>query len=228
MIDFNSEFYAAITGAIVGSAVGGLISYHLQNKALQAVKQQALEDRKSVQLSLAYSTFIKLTRLFSNLSTTNAAVQEALQRASTKNIPFGWQPLQPFATLPDHINFSTEEMALLIHLKKIELFNNLVSMDAVHNNFIDMIAVYGAKRESLTQQLKVMAVDGSEFTTFLGMPDSLAFKPAMSELDQLANHIAEALPLNTNTAADLLEQLTSTIRENFGTSLRFELVAPNV
>jgi membrane protein YqaA with SNARE-associated domain len=59
--------FSALGGSVIGSIVGGGISYWLQNKNLAAVTAQRAEDRFEARKSLAYSLFIKMGKLFSNV-----------------------------------------------------------------------------------------------------------------------------------------------------------------
>ncbi len=222
MIEFDGEFYAAIIGAIVGSVLGGCVSYFLQRQSLRAVRDEGLEQRKYRDKSLAYSMYIKVGDIFSNLTIANSELKATVARAANQKRAAGWQDLQPFATLPMLVHFSPDEKSLLLHLKKHSLFNDISSLDRVHNNYIEMIGVYGRKRTEFTSALPIESMDESRFTSALAKADMLRFGPTMGELDQLVQHLIKSMPADIAATEQILQRLGTLFMDEFQEVLKFE------
>src|SRR3546814_10422982 len=125
------EFWAAIIGAIIG----GLIALGIQLLALRAAKNQRLEEAAERKKALAHALLFKMAKILSNLENFKEYLQGPLKIANEAKLEREpWELIQPLANYPDPIQFSTDEMAMLLSLKNDDLFNEILSMDQVHKD----------------------------------------------------------------------------------------------
>jgi len=72
---------SAFGGTIIGSVLGGTISFWLQKRSLAATKSLHDADRTEVRKALGYAIFFKMIRLCSDLQQLGNPVKEAIERA---------------------------------------------------------------------------------------------------------------------------------------------------
>jgi hypothetical protein len=184
-----TEFWAAIIGAIVGAVVGGAISLGLQMMGASAAKKQRDEDHKLTQSALAHAVLFKMIRLLTNLWNFHDHLEASFAQAA-KHDPHlePWQFVVPIANHPKHVEFATAEMALVLSMKDNDLFNELVSLDTVHNSLVDLFVLYADRRRELTDKFSAK-MDGMVGETMIPS-ELLAFvRPRMVEL----NHLLEGM-----------------------------------
>ncbi len=163
----TNEFWSAIAGAIVG----GVIALGIQLLALHAAAKDRREAAAERQKALGHALLFKTIQIYSHLRSFNGHLKDAqavAEKAGQKTII--WQIVLPFANLPQRVHFSTDEMAMLLSLKDDDLFNDLVSMDELHNSTIDIFSTYTARRLSLTAELPTSSMEGEVGTTPLNRP----------------------------------------------------------
>jgi hypothetical protein len=137
---------SAFGGTIIGSVLGGTISYWLQRKSLAATKALHDSDRKDERKALGYGLMFKMIRLCSDLSQLGQPVNEAVSKAREqgKSEEF-WPLVLPILPLPDPIKFSAEEMALVLSIDS-KLFNDMAALDDLHKNAIALFVICGEAR----------------------------------------------------------------------------------
>jgi membrane protein YqaA with SNARE-associated domain len=84
--------FSALGGSVIGSIIGGCISYYLQTKAMAAAKEQREKERFEVRKALGYSLLFKMIRLASDLNSLGKAVRQTLDAA--KKAGFVGAPFQ--------------------------------------------------------------------------------------------------------------------------------------
>src|ERR1700731_1199540 len=119
---------SAFGGTIIGSVLGGFISFRLQRKSLTATKALHDADRLDVRKTLGYGLLFKMIRLSSDLAQLGKPVAEAVQKAIDEGRTDElWSVVLPVLPLPDPIKFLPEEMALVLSLDN-DLFNDMAAL----------------------------------------------------------------------------------------------------
>src|ERR1700727_2743355 len=90
--------FSALGGSIIGSIVGGAISYWLQNKNLAAIKAQHAEDRFEARKVLAYSLFIKMGKVYSNLNLLRKTMQQYFDEGKAAGMEEPWTFVKALAS----------------------------------------------------------------------------------------------------------------------------------
>ena len=204
MIALSSEFWAAIVGAFLGAVVGGLITYVIQldsQAKADALRRQAQLDN---QKALGHAIIYKLIAIHSHLKTFTQHFEHAFEGVAAENLKAEpWQFVLAVAANPNHINFTTDEMTLLVSLKEEELFNVMITLDAAHNMMVDLFNLMGKKREELIGMLPPDAVVGQVGSSLLDNRRFLAARPRMVELNMLIrdmrNYAAKDAALSEET-----------------------------
>jgi hypothetical protein len=214
---------SAFGGTIIGSVLGGLISFCLQKKSLAATRALHDADRKEVRKALGYAMFFKMIRLCSDLQQLGKPVVEAIEQAK----PGGhagelWPRVMPIAPLPDPIKFTPEEMALVLSLDN-KLFNDMAALDDLHNSTVAIFRLYGEMRNSLTATLSTVAITGNVGATLLTKEQKERMGPRSVELDMLIQGMVERTQIDGNKAWQCLERLHAVLEKEFDLKHRLEL-----
>lgn len=144
MIDFESNFWAAVIGAVVG----GAISFVLQMVANRNSRQERIDAKQEVDRSLAYSLSFKIVKIVNRLGNINKHIEECRRLTKTEKVePLPWTFLLPILNMPDEIHLSADEMALLFSTKNDELFNKVLNIEPVYNSILPVWDEYRRMRE---------------------------------------------------------------------------------
>jgi hypothetical protein len=182
----SGEFWAAIFGAVVG----GVISLGIQLVALSAATKERKEDAAERRKALAYALLFKMIEIHSHIGKLNLHLKESIAHARKQGFKGAlWQMVVPLANGPDRVQFSTDEMAMLLSLKDNDLFNDIAGLDAVHNGTIEGFRVYSARRFELTSMLPGAVMEGRVGTTFLTDEQVQHLAPRAVELDHLVEQL---------------------------------------
>lgn len=147
----GSEFWSAIAGAVVG----GLIAYMVQLKALGEAAKERKASSTETQKGLAYSLLFKVISIDSSLDGLKQHVDQGLALKERERNAHISAVLKPLANLPTPVEFSADEMALLLSLKEDDVFNSIMSLDKIHNSIIPVWNLYASLRNAVTEMQQV-------------------------------------------------------------------------
>ena len=211
---------AAIFGAIIGAAVGGLISYVLQNKALREKKRQHTEDFRQSQLVLANSLIVKVIKIHSNLRKLREHLDDSF--ADAKHLEDGaepWQFVRPLASLPDPVFFSSKELSMLMSIGNDDVFNSVFPLDTVHNSLVNAVQVSQNERSLLLEQLDIEEVEGEIIRSPLG---KLALRPKMIYVNSVIEKVYPKIKRSSEESRDALFSLHAVLQDSLGLTYKLE------
>jgi hypothetical protein len=212
----GTEFWSAITGALVG----GMIAFVVQMIALRAAKSQRSEDYKLVQQDWE----IKMIRIHVNFQAINRHIEACFEGAGRRGlVGEPWQFVLPLANPPNPIHFSSEEMGMLLAQKVDEVFNSVLSIDVLHNGLIDAVKTLNDRRMALTERIAAGKVEGEVAVGGLAHAELLAIRPRMIELNTLIEQLRADASKAVEESGDVLGRLHQLLREKLG--LPYRLVA---
>jgi hypothetical protein len=198
----------AFGGTVVGSTISVLTSYLLQRKALNAAKAQRDEDRFEVRKALAYSLWVKMIRLCSDLHNMGKEVRGALDRAKEQGFsgaPF--QVVRPIVPIPDSIRFSPDELAVVLSVDA-GLFNEMGALDELHSSTMALFELYGTKRNAALERLGTDMQGNSNIgTTYLTAEQKNWLEPRAFELNSLVEVMLQRTEQDGTQAWIALEHL---------------------
>ena len=217
----GSEFWAAIWGAIVGSALAGVISYLLQRQAFNAEEQRRLAERKEILQTLARALLYKLIRVYSNLYHLKEHLEESIARDRAAQ---SWTMVTPIANLPDAVFFSPEEMSVVLQLKDDNLFNQLLNLDTIHNSTLAAFATYAKQRQEMLSGIPA-EIHGRMGTTAFSDEEFKVLRPKMAELDHLIEDIRLRCLKDVKESAEILKTLQAALQKHLTISHRLEFIS---
>jgi len=210
----SSEFWAGIVGALIGAIAGGGITWLLQHFETKAT-------RKERDQALARSLLFKLIKIHSDLEHFRQHVVSCGELAANSNLKIGWQSFRPIANGPTKLEFTSDEMSYLMKLKNFDLFNNVLSLDALHSSTIDIFDLYAARRLELTSMMPAQ-MNGMVGEIALNDEQMAIVGPRMAELDDLVGSIRNRAAKDATDAQNALVETNDAVRETLGYKLNLE------
>jgi hypothetical protein len=211
MVEFNSEFWAAITGAVVG----GVISLGIQLVALNAAKQERREERQERRVALSRSLMYKLMRITSDLHNLHQHVEESYAAAPSEAHGEPFLFVLPLANHPEYVHFSEQEVSLVMSFKDDDLLDQLMSLDVVHNGLIDVFKTYQIMRNELLEKMPAQ-MNGNVGTTTLNESEMLVVRPRMVAINILLEQARARAKGDYLDARSTLEKLHKAMTVKLG------------
>ena len=223
-----NEFWAAIIGAVVGAVTAGIISYLIQRTALKATADQLEKEAENRKKALGYALLFKMVRIYSGLAHMSRHLEEHFKKLEQKEYAGSepWQIVLPIANPLEAVHFSTDEMAMLLSLKDNDLFNDLASLDVVHNSTIELFRTHASLRAKLLEMLPAN-IEGMVGEVHLTAEQAMYVRPKMVEINALIIDINERCTKDTNEAKDILQRLSTTLNNKLELSISLLSKAEN-
>jgi hypothetical protein len=210
------EFWAAVTGAIIGAIAGGGVTWALQS-------MQDRRQRKERDQALARSLIFKLMRIYSDFRGFKKHVDECAANATALSLQDSWQSLRAIGNLPPQLSFTPDEMSYLLSLKEFNLFNKVVSLDVVHSSTIGIFGLYAARRSELMDMLPASSMQGTVGTASLSPAQLAYFAPRAAELELLVTDIKVRVEEDVKDSREALVEVNAAAAATFGRPLKLEI-----
>lgn len=225
----ESETIAALIGAVVGSAFGGLISWLLQRSAFTKDREDRRREKADSDRALLLQVLYACLQAVSNLQQFAELAGQAKLAASGMNFPKVpglsnlWSALNYPSTLPEPISIRPEAITVFIDKRDAELAMGMLDMVAVHRHSISLWEAFTHSRRNLAEKFAVK-FDGDVTYTSLSTEELERHYPHLKEVTDLAEGICDTMYKHHARSAELLIRLQAFIAETTGTSLK--LVSP--
>jgi hypothetical protein len=217
---FGSEFWAAISGAVVA----GVIALGIQLIALRAAKKERLAERKERKEAVGHSIMFKAMRIHSNLYNLHLHLEESFSAVDPglHSEPFTF--VLPLANAPDDVHFSPEEMSLIVSFNKPDLTDRLMSLDVIHNSLIDIFETYAALRNDI-QSLMPAQMNGNVGESSFTHEEWLVVRPRMVTMNQVLTGARERAKVDYEDSRKAVRELLTELNEQLGLNLRLQFKA---
>jgi hypothetical protein len=217
LLGWGPEVWAGLGGALLGSGLGGAISWWLQSQNLaeqRAARVLASEERNR---ALGYAVVLKLSQIRDGFKNIGMHIEEGnpLKNSKEGEQPRQWwETLKPIASLPNPVHFTVDEQVLILSLNKTEILNGMLELDTAFLVTLGSLRRYDDLREKLQDQLSafVSSVDGESVFTSLNEKEQLIFKPKMRTVSSIPLHLSEAVPQYAEAAAAIVAEALTELR----------------
>jgi hypothetical protein len=214
-----TEFWSAVVGAVVG----GVIVFAVQMYALRENARQRREDHLRIQQAQANSLLFKTLRIHSNFYQIHRHLEDCFELAGKEDLEREpWQCYLPIANPRDSVDFSSEEMGMLLSQRDDDAFNLVVPLDAIHNSLIAAVRVLNERRIALTERLKPDKAEGNVLSGTLDQQEMLALRPRMIEVNTLLDGLRGRVKKDFEQSDEALERLQRVLRKKLGLAYRLE------
>jgi hypothetical protein len=214
-LEDHPDFSLTLIGAIVGAIVSGLISLYLQGWIFRKENQRRISDRLLTEQALGHSLYIKMSRIYSNIWNLNEHLKFSLGRLGAQDNPiFKFLAVQPLATLPALVSFSTEELLLMRQKNELDLFNDLLDVEGVHSNLIGLFEEFRNMREGVVSVLP-HNINMANMTAIVATADLPPIMPKVLAINFLVGDMVKHCVKEEKFSKTLLEQLNTALGKHY-------------
>jgi hypothetical protein len=219
----STEFWSAIIGAVVG----GLMVLAAQMLALWADRKQRREDYKRAQQALAASLLFKMMRIHANYGGVHQYIEECFEEAAKKGMhDEPWRFLLPLASLPTPIDFSSDEMSMLLQQRDDAVFNSMLEVDVLYNHFVGALALLQKWKAALFERIPPDQVSGDTGQVLLPPKEYAALRPRMIEVNALVEQLRVDARDGVKASEELLDRLQKLLRKRLDLPFKVGPVSP--
>jgi hypothetical protein len=213
----SGTFWSTLIGAVVGAAMGGLISFVLQERAADRTEGLERAREHDRELALAQTAMVKIIKILSALNLIRSHVHESLELANNHG---AWhQKKMAFVKSIGNklavIEISADELRTIRRLGDDELTNGVMDLDTIYNDLAALMERYSADRSRLFSEFGA-TVTGEIATTTLDEKQSLLFMPRAAELESLIVAIIARVQGDFDQANMALARLARAGQAKFG------------
>lgn len=223
-IDLNNNFWAGISGAMLGAIIGGAITYALQRNAQKHDREIRDQEKKEKQSALAHSLVLKMLRMHSNIVNYRDHIEMHFARAAGKSGAEPWLFVVPLASHPERVLFSVDELTLLLSFKEMDLANELLPLDCVHNATVGAFEKFCEKSEALRGSLEGTPTGKkNEIVTLIPEKDIPRIYPKTVEINDLIEQLRDTCNKDAALYWETLLKLAKAFKTHLGFSVSFAL-----
>jgi len=217
---FGTEFWSAISGAVVG----GLIALFVQLIALRAAKNERIAEKQERNETLGHSIMFKVMRIHSNLFNLHLHLEESFSAADPRshNEPFSF--ILPLANSPADVHFTADEMSLVLSLKNPSLTGSLMSLDVIHNSLIDIFETYANMRNDI-MRIMPAEMEGNVGSSNFTQKEWKVVRPKMVMMNQLLTDARARAKIDYDDSKSAVDGLLKAINEKLRLELKVEFIA---
>ena len=219
------EFWSAVGGALGGTLGGGLIAYMIQLKALREIWAYRQQDHRHTQRLLANTLLVTMIQLHSNFRVLHKHFEDSFpkERESVSHRE-AWQFVLPIADLPSPIQFSPDELSMLLAMNENHMFNAISPMDAIHNSQIEAAKAFSTQRTLLTEHMPVALTDSASAAGSLTSEQLHAIRPQMIIVNQLVDQVREFAASGFHESKTALQALHSLFQDRLDITYDLQIV----
>lgn len=213
----QGTFWSTLIGAVVGAAMGGLISFVLQERAADRTEKLERAREHDRELALAQTAMVKIIKILSALHLIRSHVHESMNLANAhgawhqKKMTFVKSIGNKLAT----IEISADELRSIRLLGDDDLTNGVMDLDTVYNDLAALMDRYSADRSRLFNEFGA-TVTGEIATTNLDEKQAMLFMPRAAEVESLIVAIISRVQGDFDQANIALARLARAGQAKFG------------
>lgn len=209
---------STLIGAVIGSVIAGAISYLVQRSAVKAARQERGNAKRETDLAVAFNTMAKIIKMFSVFRAMRGLIAEAVARLEEPgfNSQRPWESLQPMATLPTEVAFTSEEVAFLLSTKVNAVMLKALELADVYNDLLQMFRLYSNKRTAFMSALPLVVVNGRIEGAPMDQETALRMSSLTVPLAQLFTAIVNRIGPDYQQAETVFDLLRAHCIQRFG------------
>jgi len=214
-MQFDSEMWSALLGAVVGAVTGGIIAWVLQLDAQRRHSENDNKGRKERQQALAFAVTYKVLAIASHYAMYKKHFDDCYEEAAKDpEVSEPWQFVLPMADEPSPIELSSEELTLVLSLGFDAAFNSLLTLADAHNQMGRLSELYRVKREAMVELLPITAFEGSALQSSASRAQEVRARPLMIQLNHIAENMRKFADRDAAESSKVLDLLESVFERN--------------
>lgn len=181
---------SGLGGAVLGSVVGGMISWRLQSQAFARQAQSEASAKTEADRASTVRIMLGASLVLNDAIGTRDAIYSSLQKANEVGLSSQplWHRVVPILGKPFENPISLDDLAPLITAREYDVVSRVVEMHMQHRVISQSLQVYSEKRTALNAMMPSRMVDrGSGLLSWEGNDEDTArLAPFTTELESLA------------------------------------------
>ena len=209
-----TAFWAAVAGALAGAIVSSYFAYMIQNRSFREERRARAEQLRKTQQVLGRSLILKVARIHSNISTIHGHLEESFQRARLdEGAMEPWGFVRELAPLPNQVQFTYDELNMLMGLGNDDVFNSVLNMEPVHENTIELIRTFHYHRMRLLERLPISSIRDTVASTDLDPAQMEPLRLQMNSVNSLIEQLRVFSGRGLEESRSALRDLCSLLRD---------------
>ena len=209
-----TAFWAAVAGALAGAIVSSYFAYRIQNRSFKEERRTRAEELKKTQQVLGRSLILKVARVHSNISNIHGHLEESFQRARQDDRAMEpWGFVRELAPLPNQVQFTYDELNMLMGLGNYDVFNSVLNMEPVHESTIELVRTFHHHRVKLLERLPISRVRDTVASSDLDPAHMESLRLQMNAVNSLIEQLREFSERGRDESRSALRDLCSLLRD---------------
>ena len=219
----NNHFWdliASISGGVIGALAGGVPAYLIANRSSREAARKDRDTKVNIDLSLLYSTFIKIMEITNGCYTICAQINGMLYKAHVdgrKDMEL-WQKVQSIVNVAEEpvVRFDPQEIALFMRPQGDPDFANaLLLLDKRYASLLTSVRAYSVRREALDDQLPTTELKDGVGSITLTKEEAAKVIPKAYALNSLLTAILEVMHEERRTSTRLSNEFHAIAKRLF-------------
>lgn len=200
-------------GVITTIIANGHVSRTMISRTAEIAEERQAAEAADRKKALGHAALFKIMDIFSSLSHMRSHLHKCITQIGEDSTEY-WNVVIPTVNPSQKINFTTDEMAMIMALRDHSLFNIIINCDKIQNSWVDAMETYRRIRESLFEQLHPDDIYGDIGRSNLTREQYLRHYSKMTALNSIIQHLLDNADRDLKEAQFSLERLSSLLKEN--------------
>ncbi|QEN86850.1 hypothetical protein FZC33_11165 [Labrys sp. KNU-23] len=225
----SKEFVSGVGGAVIGAVVGGLISYYLQKSNAKASKIEREAERFLTKQGVANSILFKVMQIHSDIAVAVRYMGSTLKRKKENkddDMRRLWAYLLPRGNLSKSIEFTPEEMGMLIGLGDAPSTNELMNLGIQHADMLHLWKLYEKERGILAEKLPIDEAKGDVMSSMMSDPKFISAQPQIANVSTIALYIFNSTFMNYRDSEKALRGVYKTFKDKLKIPFEIAFINP--
>lgn len=223
-MNISSFLTESLVAAAIGGIVGGSMTLAAQMLALSYQSRETQRRADALDASTAFTLWIKMNQILSNLHHFNSHVREAKSvQDSLGGNTLLFSALRPIANDLGRVYILPDEKALMLRWHSIDLLNKMMSVDWTYNSLLSALETYGQMRSDLLSSLTPTSMEGIIGHVEMTAKEFSVYQPRAAALENLAQQIITDYADDFDKCLEIMRLLSDEIKRRTGQPLDFEI-----
>jgi len=187
---FDSNTFATLIGVVIAS----LITY-----------VGTRLSKRSANKMTAKMIIIRVGRMITNLNGIKISIDEDFAAQAPENQHEPWRFVKPSANETDKAYFTDLENALCLEIANFDVIGSLISLESIHNGYIDLMRVYSLRKAEIKPMLPANTILTGGFQ--MTEEERIALIPYTADMNSIIMIMRESLPSDIARILAVMENL---------------------
>lgn len=205
------------TSTLLGAIVGGLLAMSAQIYAIRQQRNERYAELSRINESTSRSIFIKLVQIATNIHHLKNHIDEGISVAKSEGyFRNHFLFIRPISGDITKVYITEQEKSLIIEWREIDLFNNIIHVDWIHNSLSDDIKEYKEMRHEALANLEANSTTGLLSLSEMSSEQYARFESRAAGVSDLISQIIFGLERDYSLCQETLLSMADAIERHTG------------